>query len=163
MLPPLRLQLNIIIQNKAFRDLPHINCYLMPETAAWESTYFLRELWLKRSWPQCKHMSERWPTISHYNSLSTHPGSANSCPYNSKKIGEIILSEYSTRSPNKTPQTMGFPLISRWRGRLPSAGEGGPKMGKKWSQHPLRWPNRAGTWGGFVWCCSWKHPAPGPH
>lgn len=72
----------------------------MQETVTWESTFFLRELWLKWSWPQCKHMSERWLTISLYNSLSTHPGSANSCPCYSQKVSEISLSEYSTISSN---------------------------------------------------------------
>ena len=47
-------------------------------------------------------MSEWWLTVSLYNSLSTHLGSANSFPHDSQKVCEIRLSEYSTQSPNKT-------------------------------------------------------------
>lgn len=140
----------MIIQNVSpSEDLPHIHhpviYYLMPETATWESTYFLRELWLKWSWPQCKHMSERWLTISHYNSLSTHPGSSNSCPHYSQKVSEIRLSEYSTQSPNKTHR----PWASRSGAgeggglRFP-ARRGGLNLGKIWSQPPFNCPDR--TW-----------------
>lgn len=168
-LPPLRPVLTLIIQNiRPFKDLPHIHhpviYYLMPETAAWESTYFLRELWLKWSWPQCKHMSERWLTISHYNSLSTHPGSSNSCPHYSQKVSEIRLSEYSTQSPNKTHRP--------WASRS-GAGEGGglrfpaqergPESGEDTESASLQLPWQNVTRGGFVWRNAREHSAPRQH
>ena len=156
----------MIIRNpRLFKDLPHINrpviYYLLPETATWESTYFLRELWLKWSWPQCKHMSERWLTISHFNSLSTHPGSSNSCPHYSQNVSEIRLYENSTRSPNKNHR----PRASR-----SGAGEGGglsfPAQ-KRGSRYRVSLPcNMSGqnvTWGGFVWRDMGEHSAPSTH
>lgn len=124
----------------------------MPETATWESTYFLRELWLKRSWPQCKHMSEGWLTISHYNSLSTHPGSSNSCPHNSQKVSEIRSSEYSTQSPNKTHRPWASRSVAGEGGglRFP-ARERGPESGEDTQSASLQLPEHNMTRGGFVW------------
>lgn len=104
--------------------------------------YLFLKLWLKWSWPQCKHMSERWLTVSHYNSLSTHPGSANFCPHYPQKISEIRLSEYSTQSPNKTHR----PWASRsgageGAGCVSQPRRGGLNLGKIRSQPPFNCPD----------------------
>lgn len=151
-----------------FKDLPHrhhpVIYYLMPETATWESTYFLRELWLKWSWPQCKHMSERWLTISHYNSLSTHPGSSDSCPHYSQRVREIMLSEYSTQSPNRTHR----PWASRsgpgeGGGLRFPAQERGPESRQHTESASLQLPWQNVIWGGFVWKNIREHSAPRQH
>lgn len=125
--------------SKGLKDPPHIHqsviYYLMPEKATWESTFFLRVLWLKWSWPQCKHMSERWLTISLYNSLSTHPGSANSCPHYSQGTSErarlacLNIAHGAQTKPTDhglpaQKQVKGAAWLSQPRRRGPESGEG---------------------------------------